>query len=182
MSSQESTSTRLAELERGATTAEALAFFDSRPPAQLADLMGNWRGGGLHTGHPMDGLLEVTGWRGKRFESPEIAHPLVFEDHRGQFSVNPALVPLKSAGSITSMLNNELLAKAGRRAIRLLATTKPVARLRMMDYRGVHTATMSYDAQPINDHFRLVDEDTLIGAMDMRGDASPFFFTLRRDS
>jgi Domain of unknown function (DUF4334) len=33
---------------------------------------------------------------------------------------------------------------------------------------GVVTATMSYDALPINDHFRRVDADTVIGVMDVR--------------
>jgi hypothetical protein len=49
----------------------------------------------------------------------------------------------------------------------------------MIEHRGVVTATMSYDALPINDHFRRVDDATLLGVMDLRG-APPFFFVLRR--
>ena len=63
----------------------------------------------------------------------------------------------------------------------LLATRRPQARLRLVDYRGVATATMIYDARPINDHFRLLDEGVLLGAMDLRGVPAPFFFLLRRE-
>ena len=70
---------RLRQLESGTTTEAALAFFDLLPPVQVATLIGSWRGKGLETGHPMDGLLERFGWHGKRFTGPDGAHPLVFE-------------------------------------------------------------------------------------------------------
>ena len=60
-------------------------------------------------------------------------------------------------------------------------TGRPAARLRMVEYRGVVTGTMIYDALPINDHFRAVDDDTLLGAMDLRGLPDPFLFVLRRE-
>ena len=41
----------------------------------------------------------------------------------------------------------------------LVATSRPAARLRMTQYRGVVTATMCYDAHPIHDVFRRVDDD-----------------------
>ncbi|MFN2320273.1 MAG: DUF4334 domain-containing protein [Dermatophilaceae bacterium] len=34
----------------------------------------------------------------------------------------------------------------------------------------------------MHDHFRAVDADTLIGAMDLRGLSDPFLFVLRRES
>ena len=40
---------------------------------------------------------------------------------------------------------------------------------------------MVYDALPVLDHFRRVDEDTLLAAMDARGLDAPFFFVLRRE-
>ena len=40
---------------------------------------------------------------------------------------------------------------------------------------------MSYDALPIDDVFRKVDDDTLVGAMDARGLEAPFMFVLRRE-
>jgi hypothetical protein len=54
------------------------------------------------------------------------------------------------------------------------------ASLRRVEYRGVVTATMAYDRHPVFDHFRQVDEDTVLGVMDRKGDAMPLFFYLRR--
>ncbi|MGL5074428.1 MAG: DUF4334 domain-containing protein, partial [Waterburya sp.] len=34
---------------------------------------------------------------------------------------------------------------------------------------------------PINDAFRKVDDNTLLGLMDFNGEPQPFFFVLRRD-
>jgi hypothetical protein len=62
-----------------------------------------------------------------------------------------------------------------------LTTTKPHARLRLTEYRGVVSATMCYDALPVHDVFRRVDDRTLMGVMDLRGMERPFVFVLRRD-
>jgi hypothetical protein len=40
---------------------------------------------------------------------------------------------------------------------------------------------MCYDALPINDAFRKVNDETLVGAMDLRGLEAPFLFVLRRE-
>jgi hypothetical protein len=64
----------------------------------------------------------------------------------------------------------------------LLFTRAPHARVRMVDHRGVLTAAVIYDRQPIIDVFRRVSADVLLGAMDLRGLPSPFLFVLRRDS
>jgi hypothetical protein len=66
-----------------ATTAEALELFDSLEPVDVDFMIGRWQGEGFHTGHPMDGLLEAYHWYGKRFESPEDVHPLVFSTSGG---------------------------------------------------------------------------------------------------
>ncbi|MBN0039820.1 DUF4334 domain-containing protein [Cellulosimicrobium cellulans] len=42
------------------------------------------------------------------------------------------------------------------------------------------TAAMTYDALPVEDAFRAVDDDTLLGLMEARGMERPFFFVLRR--
>jgi GXWXG protein len=44
---------------------------------EMATMIGSWRGEGVKTGHPMDGLLERFGWHGKRLTGPDGAHPLV---------------------------------------------------------------------------------------------------------
>ena len=63
----------------------------------------------------------------------------------------------------------------------MLQTEEPKARLRMTEYRGVVSATMIYDSLPINDIFRKVDDDTVLGVMDLRFTPQPFFFVLRRE-
>ena len=63
----------------------------------------------------------------------------------------------------------------------VLGTTSPKARLRSTRYRGVDSATMIYDQLPINDVFRGLDDDTVLGAMDLRGSPAPYFFVLVRD-
>jgi hypothetical protein len=45
----------------------------------------------------------------------------------------------------------------------------------------VQTAAMVYDALPIIDVFRRVARETLLGLMDLRGLAEPYFFLLDRD-
>lgn len=158
-----------------------LEFFDSLPPAPVEYMLGSWHGSGVPTGNPLDGMLEAAGWHGKRYHSTDDAHPLVMEGSRGLYSLNPALVPMTLMARMSSLVTQPPVAAVARRLMPLLSTKRPAARLRMVEYRGVVTGTMIYDALPINDHFRAVDEDTLLGAMDFRGMESPFMFVLRRE-
>jgi hypothetical protein len=64
----------------------------------------------------------------------------------------------------------------------VIATTKPHARLRLTEYRGVVSATMCYDALPVNDVFRKVDDQTLLAVMDLRRMERPFLFILCREA
>jgi len=54
------------------------------------------------------------------------------------------------------------------------------ASLRRVEYRGVVTATMCYDKHPVFDHFRKVNERTVLGVMDRKGEDMPLYFYLRR--
>ena len=63
-----------------------------------------------------------------------------------------------------------------------LRTSAPRARLRNLEFRGVVTAAMVYDHLPIIDVFRRVDEVTMLGAMDWRGEPAPYFFILTKES
>lgn len=172
----------LRRMESGATIDEALAFYDALPAVTVERMLGAWRGGEIPTGNPMDGLLGRFGWHGKRFDSSEDVHPLVMDRAGGgRFSLNPALVPLPTLLRYPAALRNATLARIARRAGPALATTAPKARLRMTEYRGVVSATMSYDDLPIHDVFRAVDDDTVVGAMDLRGLEQPFLFVLRRE-
>jgi hypothetical protein len=78
-------------------------------------------------------------------------------------------------------LNNAWLQRAARALGPALGTRAPAARLRMLEYRGVVSATMCYDRRPIHDVFRRIDEDTVLGAMDLRGSAEAYIFFLRRE-
>lgn len=173
---------RLRALEKGTKAAEAIAFFDSLPPLGLEEIIGTWRGRGIPTGSPLDGILERFGWHGKRFASAEVADPLVFDDdHGGVLSINPALIPMRLLVRAPRLANTPVMACGFRLLRPLLRTRKPAARLRMMEYRGVVTATMIYDTVPINDAFRRIDHDTILGVMDLRGLEAPFVFFLRRE-
>jgi hypothetical protein len=163
-------------------TAAALDLYDTLAPVRVEEMTGSWRGESMCTGHPLDGLLERFRWHGKRFHGPDDAHPLVFRAGRGHTtSVNPAFVPL-TAVLRYPWLGRAPLAPALFAVIRpLLSTQKPRARLRMTEYRGIVTATMVYDALPVCDAFRRIDDDTLVGAMDARGLKLPFLFVLHRE-
>ncbi|WP_243706412.1 DUF4334 domain-containing protein [Micromonospora sp. KC721] len=160
----------------------ALRYFDSLAPVTVREMLGRWRGIGLATRHPMDGLLERSGWYGKRFETPEAAHPLLFGTAGGNVvSLDPALIPLGSLLRFPRLAHLPIAAQAFRLVRPLLTTTRPTARLRMTEYRGVVTATMCYDTLPVHDVFRRIDDDTVLGAMDTRGSPHPFMFVLTRD-
>jgi hypothetical protein len=95
--------------------------------------------------------------------------------------VDPALVPLGLLRE-RAHLAHLPAARAAFGVVRpLLHTDRPKARLRTVQHRGVHTAAMVYDALPIIDVFRRATPDTVLGLMDMRGLAAPFFFVLRRE-
>lgn len=171
-----------AELERGVSPARALEIFDALPAVTVEEMRGAWAGSEVPTGNPLDGLLGLYGWYGKRVVSVEEVDPLLFRRDRALFAVNPALIPTGLAVWWPRLARTPVVAALARRALPLLGTRRPRARLRMVDYRGVPTATLIYDARPIHDHFRRLGADTLLGVMDLRGMERPFFFLLRRQA
>lgn len=163
------------------TTQEALELYDSLEPVDLGFMWGRWQGSGLHTAHPMDGLLELSNWYGKEFMDTETVHPLLFSDSQGKiFKVAPhptlmnwvlkLSIPRNTTFKPLLMFTNSLL-----------KTEKSQARLRMMEYRGVISATMIYDYLPINDSFKKIDDHTVFGIMDFKNSSQPFFFILKRE-
>lgn len=165
-----------------ATTDEALALFDALDTLDAGCLRGAWRGEGFWTDHPLDGALEAWHWQGKRFDSSEEVHPLVFR-WLGQrtVSINPFGAPLAvSLVQRLPVLKSRRVGRVARVVLPLLGTRRSRARLRMMSYRGKTSATMIYDNAPIHDVFRRVDAHTVLGLMDMKGLARPLFFVLRR--
>jgi hypothetical protein len=165
--------------DRKASATEAINIFDESEPVTLDFMIGRWKGYEIATGHPMDGLLELTGWYGKFFKTTEEVHPLLFFTHRktGLYSVNPKLIPLgiqfpkiKMLGFVMAVLRP------------VLQTKKSTARIRMVEYRGKVTGTMAYDEKAIFDHFVKLNENTMLGAMDLKRSPSPYIFVLERDS
>lgn len=133
------------------STSSALELFDSLEPVELEMMTGQWKGEGLATNHPMDGLLETFHWYGKRFENPDQVHPLVFTKLWGRLaSVNPFYMIPSLHFSIPKL---RVLGRLFQFFIPLLSTSSSKARLRMMLYREKVSATMIYDQLPINDVF-----------------------------
>ena len=164
----------------GMTTVEALALYDSLEPVELAFMIGIWQGKGIPTQHPIDGILEMSNWYGKEFIDPETVHPLLLQTAGGEiFKLKPdsTLMRLALRFSITRYL---WLAPVLRWLSQGLKTDVSQARLRMLNYRGVVTATMIYDHLPINDSFKKIDDHTVLGLMDYKAISQPFFFVLQR--
>jgi hypothetical protein len=158
-------------IEAGNVTQEqARELFDALPSMDLDSLIGTWAGSEFPSGHPNDGSLSNSGWYGKRFLDHESVDPLLFwtADGKDLFAADPS--------KILSGMRSGKVADAQAE----FETQQAKARLRMVEFRGVSTATMIYDNLPIFDHFRKVNEDTVLGAMDARGDAATYFFVLRR--
>ena len=172
---------RLATLEPRCSTDQALEFFDALPTVSADEIRGRWAGRELPTRHPWDGLLTASGWYGKQFDSPEAVHPLLFQTPKGTlFPVNPARLPLSLAGRVPMVA----VSTTGRLldvARPLLRAHEPKARLRNLEHRGKVTGAMIYDQLPIIDVFRRIDETTLLGLMEMRAVAQPYFFVLTCD-
>ncbi len=84
-----------------------------------------------------------------------------------------AWVPLRMAlrfhafGRTTAARN--LFSYFGRR----LRARGPVATVKTVAYDGVSSAAMVYDIKPITDHFRRIDEKTVLGMMIIEGDPGP---------
>ncbi|GAA4755053.1 DUF4334 domain-containing protein [Gordonia alkaliphila] len=166
-------------LQAGVDAVAAEDLFDSLPPVTVEQILGTWHGSEVPTGHAMDGLLDVSGWYGKRFASAEEVHPLLFGAPGSLYAVNPKLLPLGTLNRFGDTVP-KVLPPGGRAAFRLLRTRKYRARLREVSYRGQVSAAMVYDDLPIIDHFRLLAPDTLLGAMDTRNSPHPYFFLLER--
>lgn len=165
-----------------ATSAEALALFDELEPVDLDFMIGRWQGSELSTGHPLDGLLDVSGWYGKEFINPETVHPLLFSDSFGHLikvAPNSLIMKLASSGLVPQ---NTALKPLYTFLTSLQKTHESQARLRMIEYRHKISAAMIYDHLPICDIFRKVDDRTVLGLMDQKSSPQPYFFLLTRDS
>lgn len=149
----------------------AMAIYDTLAPVDIDFMIGRWMGSEFFTGHPIDGELTKYGWYGKQYKSAEDGDPLLFNtlDGKGIFAADPIKV-IQGDKLMDDLLEHQAEVE----------TTRPTCRLRMIEYRGKSTATMVYDDIPSLDYFRKVDDNTVLGAMDTRGEPRTFFFVLRR--
>ena len=120
------------------------------------DMLGAWRGGDFSTGHPASALLTTIGWHGKRFDSLLDGHPLICRGEDGALYSNT-----KYAGGGYSSLWN-------------------------VEFRGESTATMVYDAMAVFDHFKRIDDSTVLGIMNGKleaafGTSEYYYFWLERE-
>ena len=166
------------------TTEAASALFDSLDAVDPDFMFGTWHGAEMPTGHPIDGALAASGWWGKQFIDSENVHPLLFPSRDGKslWPVNPVMAfsapgALRAAPQLRNMSFSRPIG-ATNFATRARGSK---ARLRTTRYRGVDSATMVYDQLPINDVFHRISDDAVLGAMDLKGVARPYFFVLRRD-
>ena len=172
--------TDIATLKDGLTGDQAADLFDSLAPVTIDEILGRWHGSEVPTGHPLDGLLDVSGWYGKEFIDADTVHPLLFGTPGDLYAVNPKLMPLGALNRLGDRFPRKL-PPGGRSAFRAARTRKPRARLRVVEFRGTSSTAMVYDDLPIIDHFRRLGPDALLGAMDLRGSDRPYFFLLERD-
>lgn len=161
----------------------ALELFDSLEPVDIQFMIGRWQGEGYPTDHPLDGLLEVYHWYGKQFESSEDVHPLLFSKQSGKLiRLNPGFMkPAFALAEHLARFKSKTASNIFQLLMSLFNTSSSCARLRMTEYRGKISATMIYDQLPVNDVFRKLDDNTVLGLMDNKRIQDPFFFKLSRE-
>ena len=156
-------------------------WFRSLEPVDPLEMTGLWRGAGIPSGHPLDGVLENLRWFGKRFHPDRRADALLFQWLPGRLvAVDPRFVPLGLAIRLAPLGRTSLarsLFSLLHKAFRARGTT---AALEVRAFEQVASAAMVYDRQPIVDHFRRVNDNALAGMMCVRDDERRFFFKLTR--
>ncbi|MFA6298605.1 MAG: DUF4334 domain-containing protein [Nocardioides sp.] len=125
-------------------------------PVTVDEVLGAWRGGDFATGHIASTVLQKVRWHGKVFTGPLDAQPLVCRDADGELYSN-----LEAGGGGEASLWEVV-------------------------FRGESTATMVYDKMPVLDHFKQVDDATLMGIMNGKLDSTfgisdLYYFWLERD-
>jgi hypothetical protein len=157
------------------------AWFQSLKPVEPVEMIGLWKGAGVPSGHPLDGVLENLRWFGKRFHPDMRADALLFQWHPGRLvAIDPRFIPIGLAIKLAP-LGRATIARSLfsyiQKAFRARGTT---AALEVRTFEQVTSAAMIYTEQPIVDHFRRVSDDTLAGMMCVRDDDRRLFFKLTK--
>lgn len=159
-------------IARHVTRDDVGALFDTLSPATLNFMIGLWRTVVVPSPSPNQQVLIDSGYFGMRFTDPETVDPLLFHtaDGAGVFAANP----IKLFSALRAGACDVPAVQAD------VEIACPAARLRMIEYRGVVSAALIYDSQPVLDHFRTVTDDTVLGAVEARGYQHPTYFALQR--
>lgn len=176
----------------GLTQDEAFELFDKLPSVSADEMIGNWLGKEIPTGHPMDGLLTLCPWRGKHFVDTENVHPLVFNQKKGDiYFLNPDRIfkymhLLLRSNFIKKRIKSHKTfdPHAFDWLLKRFKTPHSKARLRVISYRNSYTSAMIYDHVAIIDVFKRIDEQTLLGVMDDKTHTGgkSYFFLLKKDA
>jgi hypothetical protein len=70
---------------------DVLAFFDELAPVDVEDMLGEWDGGLVPTGHPGEGQLAGLRWAGKAFHGLDAVDPMVCFDEHGERAASDVL-------------------------------------------------------------------------------------------
>ncbi|WP_431323349.1 DUF4334 domain-containing protein [Rhizobium sp. YTU87027] len=158
-----------------------LEEFRRLPPIKPRELVGLWKGRGIPAGHPFDGVLENLGWFGKRFTSDMRADALLFRaGGRRLIAIDPKWIPLGLALRFHGVGRTRAAQNLFFYLQQRLQARGPVASVKTMMFDGVESAAITYDNQPIVDHFRRIDVDRIMGAMTVTGKERTYFFELER--
>lgn len=133
--------------------------------------------------HPLRAIFP--GRYGKRFHGAAGGYavdPLIHDDgHGGLIAVAPLPEPLFRLTIGMRFLRSRALSPLVLALTRFLRTSRPRARLELIEYRGVKSAAMVYNDLHVFDAFKKVDDDTVLGLMVMQGEPENYIFWLRRD-
>lgn len=117
---------------------------------------------------------EILGaWRGSEFASGHRFEGYLprIRWHGKRFDSRTEVAPLVCRDGDGNLFDDVDRAKGG-------ASLWPV------EFRGEVTATMVYDGQPVLDHFKRIDDGTLLGVMNGKGvldDGRHYYFVLERE-
>lgn len=160
---------------------QALENFRRLPPVEPQELDGLWKGRGVPTGHPLDGVLENLGWFGKRFTPDMRADALLFQFSPLQLTpIDPARIPLRLALRLHRLGRTWIARRLFSGVYRSFRARGHTASLRAVEFEGKVSTAMIYDSQPIVDHFRRMSDKKIAGVMTVEGDERRYFFELER--
>lgn len=160
---------------------ETTAWFRSLEPIPPVEMVGLWKGVGIPSNHPLDGVLENLHWFGKRFHPDMRADPLVFQWRSGRLvSIEPSCFPIGLAIRAAPFARTSLARYLSGYLQKVVRARGSAASLRLETFEDVTTAAMVYDAQPVVDYFRRLNDDEVAGMMCVRDDARRYFFKLTR--